>query len=265
MDRRELTGLIGELDHILGVISRYRKQNQYVYPRPFESWCNGYNRILDQLADADLPVAHFRLEKDDYSPSGKSIRPESVDRLVESIRALIAHLEERVEELTRALEEKLAAPHPLAEYFPRDADGSPIEPSPVKNLVLVAVPAGAVGERLLREAILPVLEARGLDCCRAQGFLVDEAAFAELCRQLCACRLAVFALARRDPGVMLALGLARGIGKPLLTLQPRSEGAVAVLGEAGLTYSDAEELKAELGRMLSRLLESAEDAEKENA
>ncbi len=264
MDRKQLTGLIGELGHILGVISRYRKQNQYVYLRPFESWRNGYNRIARLLTEAGLPVPPFELGADDYSPSGKSIRGDTVDRLVQTLQGLIADLEARVEALTCALEAKLAARHPLVAYFPRDDDGTPREPAPEPNLALVVLPSGEAGETLWREVIAPELAAAGLDGFPVRGLPADEQAFAEYARRLCACRLVLCALAGRDPEVLYLLGLARGLGRPLLVLQPRDVPAIAGMGDAVVGYGAGDDLRPLLRQALSDRLAATDGRGKEN-
>ncbi|ORJ59318.1 hypothetical protein [Geothermobacter hydrogeniphilus] len=255
-DRQQLSGYIEQLSYILGKIRHYRKQNQYVYPRPFASWNKGYNRLVEDLQAAQvLSAPPFKLTDADFSPSGKSIRPETVDKLVRTIRQQIVHLEEKLEELTRKAVEKAAGPHPLERFFSRDREGRPIEPPAEDDLALVVVPAGTAGEQLFRRGIQPALEARGFRCFRAEGFLADSNGFAELCRRLHACRLVILDLAGCSPEVMLALGLACGCGKPLIQLQqPGEASAVVPVGSALLPYDDAATVAEELEAMLTKVL-----------
>jgi len=254
-DRQQLSGYIEQLSYILGKIRHYRKQNQYVYPRPFASWNEGYNRLAEDLQRGQvLSAPLFKLTDADFSPSGKSIRPETVDKLVRTIRQQIVRLEEKLEELTRRAVEKAAGPHPLERFFPRDGEGRPVEPPAEDDLALVVVPAGESGDLRFRRGIQPALAARGFRCCRAEGFLADSDGFAELCRRLHACRLVILDLAGCSPEVMLVLGLACGCGKPVILLQPGDASAVVPIGSAVLPCDDAETVAEELEDMLAKVL-----------
>ncbi|PNU21005.1 hypothetical protein C2E25_04170 [Geothermobacter hydrogeniphilus] len=254
-DLQQLSGVIEQLNYILGKIRLYRKQNQYVYLRPFASWNKDYNQVAETLkAQRLLSVPLFKLKDVDFSPSGKSIRPEAVDRLVRTIRQQLVRLEEKLEELEKAA----VVPRPLERFFPRDREGRPIEPPAEDDLALVVVPAGTAGDPLFRRGIQPALAARGFRCFRAEGFLADSDGFAELCRRLHACRLVILDLAGCSPEAMLALGLACGCGKPVILLQPGEASAVVPVGSALLPYDDAATVAEELDAILTKVLETAD-------
>jgi len=257
MDAAQLSTLVDEFNYILAKISKYLKKNQYVYLRAFDSWKDGYNAAAERLnTDKTLSVPLFTLSPADYSPSGKSIQIASVNKFVKTINHQILRLEERIDELHRAAARHLAAPHPLAAFFPQDSEGMPLNPAPADKRVVVAVPATEGGQSLLQRGIRPVLRAQGLSCFGADRPPVDDEELCGLCRELYACRLAICDLAGQASHVMLVLGLACGIGKPVIVLNGPAEMALGALSNAGyLNYADVAALKALLGARLRALLE----------
>ncbi len=250
MNAAQLSELVEELNYILAKIHKYLRTNQYVYLRAFDSWQKGYNDIAAQLnADKTLSVPISRLSPVDYSPTGKSIKTGSVEKFVKTINHQVIRIEDRIAELNKAAEERSA---PLAKFFHRAADGSPIEPPAADKRVFVAIPAGEEHLQLFWQGIQPALEAQGFTFYRADRALLDDAALDELGRELHSCRLAIFNLDGQAPNVMFVLGLAYAIDKPRVILQPQGEIA---LGEAHgghcLRYTTAADIKIDLRHLLS--------------
>lgn len=256
MDRQQLSEPIEEFNYLLARISKYLKNNQYIYLRAFTSWQESYNSLAARINSAKLlSVPLFKLGPIDYSPSGKSIRMASVDKFVKTIRHQVMRLEDKLEELARASEAQAVPAPPLEKFFHRGADGLPLEPPLAEKRVFIAVPAGAAELKLFWQGIQPALETQGLSFFRADRPLLDDAALCELCQELSSCRLAIFNLAGQAPNVMLALGLAYGIGKPVIILQPQGELPLGELNNSGyLRYAGAPDLKAALRILLAQLL-----------
>ncbi len=256
MDIAQLAELIDEFNYILARVQKYLKNNQYVYLRAFNSWHEGYNHAAARLnADKTLTVPIFKLGPVDYSPTGKSIKKASVERFVKTISHQVGRLEDKIEALNRAAEEKLTASHPLESFFHRDTAGTPVEPPPADKRIFVAIPAGEGDLKLFWQGIQPALETQGLSFFRADRALLDDAALCELCQELHSCRLAIFNLSDQAPNVMLALGLAYGIGKPVIILQQQSDVTLGELSNNGhLRYTSAADLKTALKAMLPKAL-----------
>jgi hypothetical protein len=256
MDSQQYDEPIEELDYLLGRISKYLKNNQYVYLRAFVAWQETYNVLATRLnGNKVLSVPLFKLGPIDYSPSGKSIKMTSVDKFVKTIRHQVTRLQERREELQRETAAKLILAPPLEQFFHRNAEGQPLEPPLTEKRVFVAIPAGEAELRLFWQGIQPALETQGLSFFRADRPLLDDAALSEICRELSSCRLAIFNLAGQAANVLLALGLAYGIGKALVILQPQDEIALGAAVNSGyLRYSGAADLKSALRTLLPQLL-----------
>jgi len=258
MDVAQLSKLVDEFNYILAKISKYLKNNQYVYLRAFDSWKDSYNNLAAQLnADKTLTVPTFRLSPIDYSTTGKSIRMASVEKFVKTINHQVDRLQNKIEEMNKAAEQQLARKHPLEKFFHHASDGTPIVPPPAEQRIFVAIPAGEADLKLFWQGIQPALETQGLSFFRADRSLPDDAALCELCQELHSCRLAILNLSGQAPKVMLALGLAYGIGKPLIILQPQNSVPLGEQYNDGyLCYSGADDLKQALTERFSRLLKA---------
>jgi hypothetical protein len=258
MDAAQLTELAAEFKYILARISKYLKNNQYVYLRAFDSWLQGYNSAAARLnAEKTLTVPIFKLGPIDYSPSGKSIRPASVDKFIKTISHQIIRLEDKVEELNKSAAKHQSTEHPLEKFFSRDSGGTPVVPQLSENRVFVAIPAGEAHLGIFWQGIQPALEIQGLSFFRADRALLDDSAFCELCQELLSCRLAIFDLSGQAANVMLALGLAYGIGKPVVILQQQQEMTLGGVNNlAYVRYAGAAEIKTALCEILPQLLAS---------
>ncbi|WP_020678262.1 hypothetical protein [Geopsychrobacter electrodiphilus] len=255
MNAVQFSGLVVELNYTLAKISKYLKNNQYVYLRAFDSWTDSYNAVAVRLnADKTLTVPTFRLSPSDYSPSGKSIKKTSVDKFIKTINHQIVRLENKIDELHREAALQLAEPHPLARFFPSDPDGKTLDQPSADKRVVVAGPGTDVGRSVFHQGIQPLLEAQGLGWFRVEASPLDENGLCELCQQLYTCRLAILDLAGQDANVMLTLGLAYGIGKPVILLQPLNEPPLGGGNNPDLLcYADTAEIKTLLGNHLQAM------------
>lgn len=257
MNVAELSAVVDELNYILGKISKYLKNNQYVYLRAFDSWLDGYNLIAARLnAERTVSVPVFRLSPIDYSPTGKSIKQECVTKFVKTISHQVARLEEKISQLQAAAAEKRSRVQSLERFFHRDADGRPVEPAAADKRAFIAIPAGEAGLKTFWQGVQPALETRGLSFFLADRAQLDDAALCELCQELYSCRLAICDLTGQAANVMLALGLAYGIGKPVIVVQQQDEPPLGAVANNGfIRYAGTAEFKTALGAALPPLLQ----------
>lgn len=256
MTSTELTQAVEDLNYLSARISKYLKNNQYVYLRAFDSWQESYNQIAGELNSRKLLSAPlFTLSIRDYSPSGKSVKQDSVGKFCKTISHLLARLEDKISVLEQARKEQQAKTAALEVFFPRDGEGKPIVPPSAENRVFVSIPAGEADLQLFWQGIQPALEMQGLSFFRADRPLLDDVALCELCQELHSCRLAIFNLSGQAPHVMLALGLAYGIAKQVVILQQQDGASLGALGNHGyLRYSNPDEIKTALSAVLPKLL-----------
>lgn len=256
MDIEQLRQQVDDFNYLLGKIRKYLKNNQYVYLRAFDSWKDAYNEAAARLnADKTITVPVFRLSPFDYSPTGKSIKMASVEKFVKTINHQVLRISDKIEELTRAAAEQAIPPHPLARFFHRDSEGKPIEPPQAENRIFVAIPAGEAELKLFWQGIQPALETQGLSFYRSDRPPLDDAALCELCQELLSCRLALFSMSGQAPNVMLALGLAYGVGKPVVILQQQNDALLGEMSNNGyIRYAGADDLKNSLRALLPQLL-----------
>jgi len=258
MDSAELSKQIDNLNYLLARTSKYLKNNQYVYLRAFDSWQASYNQVADLLnKDKTISLPPFQLTPIDFSPSGKSIKRECVGRFVRTINHQVKRLDDKINELNKAAEEQQTQSSPLAVFFHHDSGGVPLVPSAAKQRVFVATPGGEADLKLFWQGIQPALETQGLSFFRADRPLIDDQQLCEICQELYSCKLAIFNLAGQAPNVMLALGLAYGIGKPMIILQQQHDTPLGEMNNNGyVQYTGADDLKTSLRSLLPRLLSS---------
>jgi hypothetical protein len=254
MDAAELRQLADDFNYLLGRISKYLKNNQYIYLRPFQSWQDNYHQIAGRLnANGAVRVPEFKLTPADFSPSGKSIRQECLDRFTRTLGHQVGRLEDRIRQLEAAAAEKLARRSPLERFFHRDSNGQPIEPPPAEKRILVAVPCGEPSLHTFWQGIQPALETQGLSFFLVDRPIVDDAALCLLCQELHSCGLAICDLSGQATHVMLALGLACGTGKKLVILQQQGEAPLGLpAGHGHIRYTNAAELKTALTALLAQ-------------
>jgi hypothetical protein len=258
MDVAQLSKLVDEFDYILAKISKYLKNNQYVYLRAFDSWKDSYNKAAAQLnADKTITVPIFKLSPIDYSPTRKSIKMASVEKFVKTINHQVVRLQDKIDELNKTAEQQIIRKYPLERFFHRTCDGIPIIPPPAEQRIFIAIPPGDADLKLFWQGIQPALETHGLSFFRTDQPLIDDAALSELCQELHSCRLAILNLSGQTSNVMLALGLAYGIDKPLIILQAQDNVTLGEQNNNGyLRFTGADDLKRALGARLSQLLKS---------
>lgn len=258
MDVAQLSTFVDEFNYIRAKISKYLKNNQYVYLRAFDSWKDSYNDAAARLnADRTLTVPIFKLTPIDFSSTGKSIKMASVDRFVRTLNHQVARLQDKIEALNKEAEQQRAQKPLLERFFHRTSDGKPIIPPSEEQRIFVAIPSGEGDLKLFWQGIQPALETHGLSFFRADRPLSDDVALSEFCQELHSCRLAILNLSGMAPNVMLALGLVYGIGKPVIILQPQDDGFLGEQHNNGyLRYTGADDLKKVLGAMLFQLLKS---------
>ena len=109
--------------------------------------------------------------------------------------------------------------------------------------------------KLFWQGIQPAMETQGLSFFRSDRPLLDDGALCELCQELHSCRLAIFNLSGQAPNVMLALGLAQGVGKPVVILQQQSAALLGEMSNNGyVRHAESDALKNSLRAMLPQLL-----------
>jgi len=254
LDAADLTRLVDDFNYLLGRISKYLKNNQYIYLRPFQSWQDSYSQVAERLnADGAIRVPVFKLTPADFSPSGKSIRQECLDSFVRIIEHQVGRLEDRIRTLESAAAEQLACRSSLERFFHRDSNGLPVEPPPAEKRILVAVPGGEASLHTFWQGIQPALETQGLSFFLADHPVIGDADLCLLCQELYSCRLVLCDISDRTAHVMITLGLAYGTGKKLIILQRQGEPPLGLLANQGhIPYRNAAELKTALTALLAQ-------------
>lgn len=256
MDIAEFTQLLEDFNYLLARIRRYLKNNQYVYLRAFHSWQESFNLAAERLnTDGALPVPKFNLTPADFSVSGKSIKPECVEKFVSTVRHQAGLVDDHIRHLATAGADRLARSSPLERFFHHDSAGQPVEPPAAEKRIFVAIPPGETALHIFWQGIQPALETHGLSFFLANRAVLDDASLCILCQELHTSRLAICNLAGQAANVMLALGLAYGTGKPVIILQDQDGVALGALANHGfVSYRAPTDLKTALAIQLANHL-----------
>ena len=258
MDIAEFTQLVDDFNYLLARISKYLKNNQYVYLRAFHSWQDCYNLAAERLnSDKTIRVPFFKLTPIDYSPSGKTVKQECVGKFVKTVSHQVSRLEEKINALKMAAADKLVRKSPLERFFHRGHEGLPIEPLAADKRIFVAIPAGEIALHTFWQGIQPALETQGLSFFLADHPVFDDAGLCEFGQELHSCRLAICNISGQAANVMLALGLAYGAGKPVIIVQQQDEATLGALaGNGYVHYTGTADLKTSLSSVLAHHMRS---------
>jgi hypothetical protein len=108
----------------------------------------------------------------------------------------------------------------------------------VTNSCFVAMPFHSLYDAEYQRVIKPAVEKAGLDCMRGDEIFTRQAIVEDIWHSIRKARLVVAELSGRNPNVMYEIGLARAIGKPILTLTRDKEDVPFDLGGLRFLYYD---------------------------
>jgi len=137
----------------------------------------------------------------------------------------------------------------------------------VTNSCFVVMPFHSLFESQYERVIQPAVEDAGLECVRGDEIYTQQAIVQDIWKAIRQARVILVELSGRNPNVMYETGLAHAIGKPIVFITRNQEDVPFDLGPLRYIYYDpnnpfwGEDLRAELTKMLRKVIEEASIAE----
>ena len=165
---------------------------------------------------------------------------EYCENLIEKVKSEIN------EEREKMTEEKIPA-HQMRKCFKIGSQRCPKRPDYERNKVFIAMPFSDDYVDSYLYGIVPALNAAGFQHYKADEEITCKDIMCKICEQIQACRMAIINISGLNPNVMLELGLAYGLGKPVYIVKDKATKAISDLGSIEyIEYSHATDLRNKL-------------------
>lgn len=253
MDVKNMQALIFELQALANKATIYSQNNEYVYKNVFESWIKDYNDLLQKYNSlANLQMNHMSYNVYDLSSTHKTVKKSAVEYFSTTIENLIRKIEGDVEKECLKTKDKSIPAYQMRKCFKVGVDGCPINPSYQSNRVFIAMPFANEYLDSYNYGMVPVLNGLGYEYYKADNEISNKDIMCKVCNEIQSCRMVIANISGLNPNVMLELGLAYGLGKPVIIIKDRDTKAVSDIGSIEyIEYSHAGELQQKLFKALS--------------
>jgi hypothetical protein len=252
---QKLQGIVYELKNMRDRIELYLKNSDYVYPNVFKDWVDTFNkyvRLHNSLLDS--PIQVYSVNQWDYSSTQKTIKLSSVEAFTLTLKNLIAKIEANIDDVRRKEQEKKVPFFQVRKCFKLNVEGCPVNPTLHRNKVFIGMPFADNHKDSFEYGIKPALEANGHIYFRADETISNLDIMCKVCRELQSCGLAIFNISDLNPNVMLELGLAYGVGKPVIIVKNKDTEVITDIGSIEyIEYAHAHDLMIKLQKALKDL------------
>lgn len=254
MNIEEMQALLFELDNLQKKIQIYRKNNnKYVYAETYDSWIKQYNSLLNKYNTMQkLNITPVSYNASDLSSSGKTARETSVEFFSSVLTGLIEKIKNDIVLKRKEKVGKEISPHQMRMCFKLCLEKCPINPEYKKNKVFIAMPFAPEYFDSYNYGIVQVLDRLGYEYYKADNVISNKDLMCKICEQLQICGIAIVNISGLNSNVMLELGLAYGLGKPVIIIKDTKTNSISDLGcMEYIEYSNAYELQQKLFKALN--------------
>lgn len=250
-----LQDLIFELESMEGKIRTYINNTDYVYSNAFKTWVNRFNTCIDKYnSRLKSTISHFVIDEWDYSSTQKTIRQAAVESFTNTLKKLINNFKLEIEEFRRTEHAKKIPYFQLRRCFKLDVEGCPVKPNLIGHKVFIGMPFESKYHDSYEYGIKQALDSCGFIHYRADETILNIDIMCKVCKNLQSSRLAIFNISGLNPNVMLELGLAYGIGKPVIIVKDIETKTITDLGSVEyIEYEHANDLMKKLCKALDDL------------
>ncbi|MBT7092062.1 MAG: hypothetical protein HN936_02375 [Bacteroidetes bacterium] len=258
MEVNQLEGLIDELEILKGKIQNHSNSGDYIYAQMFDGWVSQYNTVIKKINSiSKISVPPYSTDSWDYSNTGKTVRQTAVENLLTAIEKYISRLDGNIIEISESNANKEIPQHQLRKCFKLNVDHCPVNPRLEKNKAFIGMPFKDEYLDSFNYGVKPALESIGYSFFKADEDISNTDIMCKICRELQACSIALINISGLNPNVMLELGLAYGIGKPVIILKDKDTKAIADLGSLEyIKYDHAYDLMQKLIKGLPNILKN---------
>lgn len=254
MNIEEMQALLFELDNLHKKIEIYKKSNsnKYVYAEVYDSWITQYNSLLKQYNTLQkLDINPMSYNNSDLSSSGKTVRETSVEFFSTVLKGLVEKIRNDIDLKRKEKISKEIPPHQMRKCFKLCLEKCPISPEYKKSKVFIAMPFDPQYLDSYNYGIVQVLDRLGYEYYKADNVISNKDLMCKICEQLQICGIAIVNISGLNANVMLELGLAYGLGKPVIIIKDTKTNSISDLGcMEYIEYSNAYELQQKLFKAL---------------
>lgn len=256
MKANALQDLVYELKNIRDRLSVYIKQNDYVYAEVFRTWIKKFNHCVSQYNErSEKKIQLYEIDEWDYSSTQKTMRQGGIDSFISTLSNLIDKIEMDIENDIKQKQEKEIPYYQVRQCFKLKTEGCPVNPKLEKNKIFIGMPFNNDHLDSYNYGIKPVLDFLGYNSFRADNNISNFDIMCKVCRELQSCGLAIFNISDLNPNVMLELGLAYGIGKPVIIIKDTKTRTITDIGSIEyIEYQHAYDLQQKLNKAFSDLI-----------
>ncbi|WP_196600373.1 TIR domain-containing protein, partial [Pectinatus frisingensis] len=219
--------IVYQLEILENKINCYQSNNTYVYVDVFENWVKNFNDII-VLYNRELngKVSPHEIDDWDFSSTKKTIRDISVKIFKNEVEKIIEKFKLEIDELRAVKKEKQIPVHQMRRCFKIGAEGCPVNPLYEKNKVFIAMSFDDMYVDSYTYGIKEALDRLGMRYYRADSNVLNIDIMCKICREIQSCGLVIVNISGLNPNVMLELGLAYGIGKPVIIIKDKNRECV---------------------------------------
>lgn len=254
MDIKKVQAFLYEIKSFKQKLEISHNGSEYIYADTYQEWIKEYNDLLRKYNTLyGLDVSLMTYTSADLSSSKKTARNVAVDVFIAKISELIKNIEADIEQIRKEQYETKIMPHQMRKCFKMGLDHCSLNPEYKRNKAFIAMPFAPEYADSYEYGIKPALSASGYEHFRADGELNNKDIMCKICFQLQLCGLAIINISSLNPNVMLELGMAYGLGKPVIILKDSSTAQISDLGCIEyIEYPNAYELHQKLYKALNQ-------------
>lgn len=255
LESKVLQELSFELRRLDEEIKIHREKEQYVYTGIYKDWVERSNALLKKYnAIRQWDIKPFKVKQTDLSGSKKTIKETALDNFQCGLRGLIDEVDGLLTSQENSERESQIPHHQMRKCFKTGHGGCPLNPAYRKNEIFVAMPFDDKYQDSFTFGIVMALEGVGLEHYRADGEITTKDIMCKICERIQSCRLMVANISGLNPNVMLELGLAYGLGKPVIIVKDKETKTISDLGSIEyIEYTHSNDLAQKLHLALTNL------------
>jgi hypothetical protein len=218
-----------------------------------KTFIDRYNKILTKYhKSTGIPLEKFKLEEFELSSTGKTVRPETIERFLIDLNSTNDLIEGKLYDLQQETISPTSI-HQMRKCFKTGVEGCPKNPQLKNNKVFIGMPFDDEYLDSYKYGIEIALKGHGLEYYRADKDISTNDVMCKICEQMQISKYLIFNISGLNPNVMLELGLSYGLGKETIIIKDKKTKSISDLGSNEyIEYSHAGELQQKLTGYFSK-------------
>ncbi|MCH4239145.1 MAG: nucleoside 2-deoxyribosyltransferase [Oscillospiraceae bacterium] len=254
MDIEKVNGLIIEIGNLKDKVEISSHNNEYIYTNVYSGWLKEYNALIERSNEiAHLNLSTMTCNQWDLSSTHKTVKNSSVESFIKMMEKLISNMEDTIEAERLKVQTAAVPAFQMRRCFKLGLNKCPLNPSLNNKKVFIAMPFDDSYLDSYIYGVVPALETNWLAPFKADNEISNKDIMCKICNEIQSSKLAIVNISGLNPNVMLELGLAYGIGKPVIIIKNKATTTISDLGNIEyIEYAHAVELRQKLTTVLEK-------------